>query len=299
MLSLHSSLVLDGCAKSDNSEGHDHPIGTPGLTDGFHVFVDALKLNGVDTIYGLVGIPITDLARLAQKSGNPLHRFPARDLRRQRRGRGRVSDSPARRVLDGLGARFSQRPGRAGERHDELFPDDPDLRVERAPDCGHATGRLRGTRSARRGPTVREGGIPDRARRGHRRLVSPVPFAPPSPDGPAASIWTSRVLCSPKTIDAQAAANTIWRVIDPDPPQLPAPEAVDRAVQLLAQARRPLIVIGKGCGICAGRQRHSEVRGDHRHSVSCRCRWPRGCCPTPTHSPSQRRAHWRWPAPTW
>ncbi len=41
----------------------------PGLTDGFHLIVHALKLNGVDTIYGLVGIPITDLARLAQKSG--------------------------------------------------------------------------------------------------------------------------------------------------------------------------------------------------------------------------------------
>src|SRR4051794_14195537 len=32
------------------------------LTDGFHLMVDALKLNGVETIYGLVGIPITDLA---------------------------------------------------------------------------------------------------------------------------------------------------------------------------------------------------------------------------------------------
>ena len=42
----------------------------PELTDGFHVFVDALKLNGVDTIYGLVGIPITDLARLAQNQGS-------------------------------------------------------------------------------------------------------------------------------------------------------------------------------------------------------------------------------------
>src|SRR5271156_6931003 len=42
---------------------------SPELTDGFHLFVDALKLNGIDTIYGLVGIPITDLARVAQKSG--------------------------------------------------------------------------------------------------------------------------------------------------------------------------------------------------------------------------------------
>jgi len=38
-------------------------------TDGYHLIVDVLKLNGVSTIYGLVGIPITDLARLAQASG--------------------------------------------------------------------------------------------------------------------------------------------------------------------------------------------------------------------------------------
>jgi thiamine pyrophosphate-dependent acetolactate synthase large subunit-like protein len=31
--------------------------------------VDALKLNGVTTIYGVAGIPITDLARIAQRSG--------------------------------------------------------------------------------------------------------------------------------------------------------------------------------------------------------------------------------------
>ena len=39
---------------------------SPVLTDGFHLVVDALKLNGIDTIYGVAGIPITDLARLAQ-----------------------------------------------------------------------------------------------------------------------------------------------------------------------------------------------------------------------------------------
>src|SRR5689334_13238982 len=39
------------------------------LTDGIHLVVDALKLNDVHTIYGVVGIPITDLARVAQKSG--------------------------------------------------------------------------------------------------------------------------------------------------------------------------------------------------------------------------------------
>src|SRR5665647_2259097 len=41
----------------------------PAMTDGFHLVVDALKLNGIDTIYGVVGIPVTDLARLAQAEG--------------------------------------------------------------------------------------------------------------------------------------------------------------------------------------------------------------------------------------
>src|ERR1700741_984854 len=39
------------------------------LTDGFHLVVDALKANDIDTIYGVVGIPIPDLARTAQASG--------------------------------------------------------------------------------------------------------------------------------------------------------------------------------------------------------------------------------------
>ena len=39
------------------------------LTDGYHLVVDALRVNGVRTVYGLVGIPITDVARAAQSSG--------------------------------------------------------------------------------------------------------------------------------------------------------------------------------------------------------------------------------------
>ena len=39
------------------------------MTDGFHLVVEALKLNGIDTIYGVAGIPITDLLRLAQAEG--------------------------------------------------------------------------------------------------------------------------------------------------------------------------------------------------------------------------------------
>src|SRR5580704_7182355 len=42
---------------------------SPAMTDGFHLVVEALKLNGIDTIFGVAGIPITDLARLLQAKG--------------------------------------------------------------------------------------------------------------------------------------------------------------------------------------------------------------------------------------
>ena len=38
-------------------------------TDGFQLVIDALKLNGIDTIFGLPGIPITDLTRKLQRAG--------------------------------------------------------------------------------------------------------------------------------------------------------------------------------------------------------------------------------------
>src|SRR5262245_2449616 len=37
--------------------------------DGFQLVIDALKLNGIDTIYALPGIPITDLTRRSQAEG--------------------------------------------------------------------------------------------------------------------------------------------------------------------------------------------------------------------------------------
>ncbi len=46
-------------------------------TDGFHLLVDALQLNGVQTMYGVVGIPVTDLARDRAGIRDPLHRLPA------------------------------------------------------------------------------------------------------------------------------------------------------------------------------------------------------------------------------
>jgi oxalyl-CoA decarboxylase len=45
------------------------------LTDGFHLIIDALKLNGLNTIYGVPGIPVTDFGRMAQAEGIRLISF--------------------------------------------------------------------------------------------------------------------------------------------------------------------------------------------------------------------------------
>ena len=217
----------------------------PELTDGFHVFVDALKLNGVDTIYGLVGIPITDLARIAQKSGIRFIGFrhetsagnaaAAAGFLTRRPGVCLTVSAPG--FLNGLVALANattncfpmiQISG-SSERHlvdmqrgdyeelDQLAAARPfakaAYRIGRVEDIG--LGIARAIRTAISG---RPGGV-----------YLDIPGA---------------VLA--QAIKAQTAANTIWRVIDPDPAQLPAPEAVDRAFELLAQAQRPLIILGKG-----------------------------------------------------
>jgi oxalyl-CoA decarboxylase len=49
-----------------------------------------------------------------------------------------------------------------------------------------------------------------------------------------------------EAMDAANGAATLWRVTDPAPSQLPSRTAVDRALALLADAERPLVVLGKG-----------------------------------------------------
>src|SRR3982074_1181248 len=49
-----------------------------------------------------------------------------------------------------------------------------------------------------------------------------------------------------QTMDASAASKSLIKVVDPAPRQIPAQDAVQRALELLKSARRPLIVLGKG-----------------------------------------------------
>ena len=54
---------------SDNVSNHEGTESAQELTDGFHLLIDALQANDLNTIYGVPGIPITDFGRLAQASG--------------------------------------------------------------------------------------------------------------------------------------------------------------------------------------------------------------------------------------
>jgi oxalyl-CoA decarboxylase len=228
----------------------------PDLTDGCHLVVEALKLNGVHSIYGVVGIPITDVARVAQASGiryiglrhesDAGHAAAAAGFLTKRPGICLTVSAPG--FLNGLVALANattncfpmvQISG-SSERHlvdlkqgdyeelDQLAAATPfakaAYRVNRVEDIGR--GIARAIRTAASG---RPGGV--------------------YLDIPAAVLN--------QVIDAAAGDASLRRVVDPAPRQLPAPEAVDRAIALLTSAERPLVVLGKGAAYA---QADHEIR---------------------------------------
>jgi len=215
------------------------------LTDGFHLVIDALKLNGIHTIYGVPGIPITDLGRLAQAEGMRVISF----RHEQNAGNAAaiagfltqkpgvcltvsapgflngltalanattncfpmilISGSSEREIVDLLQGDY--------EEMDQLAIAKPlckaAFRILHAEDIG--IGVARAIRAAVSG---RPGGV--------------------YLDLPAKLLG--------RTLDAEAGKKSLVKVIDPAPRQLPAPESVARALDVLKSARRPLIILGKG-----------------------------------------------------
>ncbi|MFZ0227138.1 MAG: oxalyl-CoA decarboxylase [Mycobacterium sp.] len=217
----------------------------PELTDGFRVFVDALKLNGVDTIYGLVGIPITDLARVAQKSGIRFIGFrhetsagnaaAAAGFLTRRPGICLTVSAPG--FLNGLVALANATTNCfpmiliSGSSERALV----DMQRGDYEELDQLSAARAFAKAAYRIARVQDIGL------GVARAIRTA--ASGRPGGVYLDI-PGAVLA--EAIDAQQAANTIWQVVDSDPPQPPAPEAVDRALHLLSRAQRPLIVLGKG-----------------------------------------------------
>ena len=215
------------------------------LTDGFHLVIEALKLNGISTIYGVPGIPITDLGRMAQAAGLRVISF----RHEQNAGNaaaiaGFLTKKPgvcltvsAPGFLNGLTALANATTNcfpmilisGSSEREivdlqqgdyeemDQLAIAKPlckaAFRVLHAADIG--IGVARAIRAAVSG---RPGGV---------YLDLP------------AKLFS-------QVIDADAGAKSLVKVIDPAPAQLPAPAAVKRALDVLKSAKRPLIILGKG-----------------------------------------------------
>jgi oxalyl-CoA decarboxylase len=215
------------------------------LTDGFHLIIDALKLNGINTIYGVPGIPITDLGRKAQAAGMRVLSF----RHEQHAGNaaaiaGFLTKKPgicltvsAPGFLNGLTALANATTNcfpmilisGSSEREivdlqqgdyeemDQLAIARPlckaAFRVLHAADVG--IGVARAIRAALSG---RPGGV---------YLDLP------------AKLFS-------QVMDAAAGARSLVKVIDPSPAQIPAPAAVKRALDALDSAKRPLIILGKG-----------------------------------------------------
>src|ERR1700753_1352757 len=215
------------------------------LTDGFHLIIDALKLNDIKTIYGVPGIPITDFGRMAQAEGIRVLSF----RHEQNAGyaaaiAGYLTKKPgvcltvsAPGFLNGLTALahattncfpMIQISGSSErevvdlqqgdyEEMDQLAIAKPlckaAFRVLHAADIG--IGIARAIRAAVSG---RPGGV---------YLDLP------------AKLFS-------QVMDAEAGRKSLVKVIDAAPAQIPPPDAVKGALDVLKGAKRPLIILGKG-----------------------------------------------------
>ena len=230
--------MAEAALKAEVEEAQD-------LTDGFSLVIDAMKLNGLNTIYGVPGIPITDLGRHAQAAGIRVLSF----RHEQNAGyaaaiAGFLTKKPgvcltvsAPGFLNGLTALAHATTNcfpmilvsGSSEREivdlqqgdyeemDQLAIAKPlckaAYRVLHAQDIG--IGFARAIRAAVSG---RPGGV-------YLDLPAKL-FA--------------------QVISADAGAKSLVKVIDAAPAQIPAPAAVKRALDVLKAAKRPLIILGKG-----------------------------------------------------
>ncbi|MDQ7970337.1 MAG: oxalyl-CoA decarboxylase [Oxalicibacterium faecigallinarum] len=215
------------------------------LTDGFHLLMDALELNGITNIYGLLGIPVTEIGRMWQARGNKFYSF----RNEQNAGyaasvAGYLTKKPgvcvtvsAPGFLNGLTALANATTNcfpmilisGSSEREivdlqqgdyeemDQLNIARPhckaSFRINRPEDIGVAV--VRAVRTALSG---RPGGV--------------------YLDIPARLFST--------VMSAEEGKKSLWAPVDPAPAQIPAPSAVQRAAELIKNAKKPLILFGKG-----------------------------------------------------
>jgi len=215
------------------------------LTDGMHIVVDALKKNGVEAIYAVVGIPVTDLARHAQAEG-----------------------------IRVIGFRHEQSAGHAAAISGYLTKKPGICLTVSAP--GFLNGVVALANATTNGfPMIQISGSSDRAiidlQQGDYEELDQMniakPFAKASfrvnrpQDIGIALARAIRTAVSGRpggvyldlpadmlsaVMDKDEADKTLFTVENPAPRQFPCPKSVDKALNLLANAKRPLIILGKG-----------------------------------------------------
>ncbi|PLP99094.1 oxalyl-CoA decarboxylase [Cupriavidus pauculus] len=214
-------------------------------TDGFHLVIDALKLNGIENIYGLPGIPVTDLARLAQANGMRVISF----RHEQNAGNaaaiaGYLTQKPgvcltvsAPGFLNGLTALANATTncfpmilisGSSEREIVDLQQGDYEEMDQLAIARPHAKAAFRVLHAEDIGVGIA---------RAIRAAVSGRP-------GGVYLDLPAKLLA--QSMEAEKGRKSLIKVVDPAPRQLPAPDSIDRAVELLKSAKRPLILLGKG-----------------------------------------------------
>lgn len=215
------------------------------LTDGFHLIIDALKLNGISTIYNVPGIPITDLGRFMQHAGmrvlsfrheqNAGYAAAIAGFLTQKPGICLTVSAPG--FLNGLTALAHATTNCfpmiliSGSSEREIVDlqqgdyEEMDQMAIAKPLCKSAYRVLHAedigvgiARAIRAAVSGRPGGV--------------------YLDFPAKLFG--------QVMDADAGQRSLIKVIDPAPRQIPSPESLAHAVNVLKEAKRPLIVLGKG-----------------------------------------------------
>ncbi|MCC7484451.1 MAG: oxalyl-CoA decarboxylase [Burkholderiales bacterium] len=215
------------------------------LADGVDLVIDALRLNGIDTIFGLPGIPITDLTRRAQAAGMRVISFRHEQsagyaasiagFLTQQPGICLTVSAPG--FLNGLNALAHATTNCfpmiliSGSSEREIV----DLQQGDYEELDQLAVARPLAKAAYRVLHARDIGVG--IARAIRAAVSGRP-------GGVYLDLPAQLLA--QTMDAAAGRNSLIKVVDPAPRQIPAPEAVQRALELLKSAKRPLIILGKG-----------------------------------------------------
>jgi oxalyl-CoA decarboxylase len=218
---------------------------TQTLLDGADLLIDALKLNGISNLYGLPGIPITDLTRRAQAAGMRMISF----RHEQNAGNaaaiaGFLTQKPgvcitvsAPGFLNGLNALANATTNCfpmiliSGSSEREIV----DLQQGDYEEMDQLAIAKPLAKAAFRVLHIEDLGIG--IARAIRAAVSGRP-------GGVYLDLPAKLFA--QTIEADAGKASLIKVVDPAPRQIPAPDAVNRALDLLKNAKRPLIILGKG-----------------------------------------------------